>query len=87
MYRFMYCKTINPLGEVGQYDFEELHDVINFCLNFRNKKCELYSAGYSVYELNPDGTIGKTLVNWQRDGNNIFGVLIDPNDRTVTFKP
>ena len=48
MYRFMYCKSKNPLGEIGSADYADLHDVIACCINFRNKSCEKFSAGYSV---------------------------------------
>ena len=77
-YRFVYCKTLNALGETCEVDYDNLHDLILCLINFRNKDCEKMCAGYSVYELTEDGALGETLLNWQRDGKNIFGRLVDP---------
>lgn len=78
MYRFMYCKTLNALGEIGEIDFVDVHDLVICLVNFRNKDCEKLCAGYSVYEIAEDGSLGKTLLNWQHDGQNIFGHIADP---------
>ena len=79
MYRFVFCTTLNPLGETRCEEYDSLHDIICCLINFRNKQCELFSAGYSVYSVNSDGSNGKTLLNWQHNGKNTFGRLIDPN--------
>ncbi len=60
-------------------DFDELHDVIAWCINFRSKDLEKSSAGYSVYEVNKSGGFGRTLLNVQHDGLNSYGVLVDPD--------
>ncbi|MBR1565817.1 MAG: hypothetical protein IJ649_03540, partial [Oscillospiraceae bacterium] len=80
-----YCKTLNAMGETGQVDFDEIHDLILCLINFRNKSCEKLCAGYSVYEVAEDGGLGKTLLNWQRDGENTFGRLVDPNRPSYFF--
>lgn len=84
-YRFMYCKTLNPLGETGEVECETLRDAILFCVNFRNKDCEKTSAGYSVYSVDEHGGIRETLLNWQHDGKNIFGRLVDPENPACYF--
>lgn len=85
MYRFMYCKTMNALGEIGEADYDNLHDLILCLINFRNKDCEKLCAGYSVYELTEDGELGKTLLNWQHDGTCAFGRLADPDNPAYFF--
>lgn len=85
MYRFMYCTTLNPLGDVRSYDYDDIHDVIACCINFRNKQSEKLSAGYSVYTVDENDGLGETLLNWQHDGKNIFGHLTDPNNPSWFF--
>lgn len=85
MYRFMFCTTKNPLGETAAFDYSSLHDVIACCISFRNKDCEKVTAGYSVYELDEDGNLRETLLNWQHDHKNTFGRLVDPQNPHYFF--
>ncbi len=86
MYRFMYCKTLNPLGEIGTVDIDRLDQMILFLKGVRNNGIERMSAGYSVYETAEGCELGKTLLNWQNDGKNIFGRLVDPDDPARFFE-
>lgn len=84
MYRIMYCKTLNPLGETGAEDFDRLDQTILFLRSLRNNGIERMSAGFTVYVVDKDGGLGDALLNWQQDGENIFGRLEDP-DRPELF--
>ena len=86
MYRFVYCTTMNPLGETRSFDCESIHDAIAFCINFRCKQSEKLSAGYSVYLVDENDGLVETLLNWQHNGKNIFGRLTDPDDPSWFFE-
>lgn len=84
-YRIVWCVTLNPLGSTMEAEFDDLHDVIAWCISNRNTSIERLHAGYSVYAVNEDGSNGETLLNWQRDGKNIFGLLRDPENPAWFF--
>ena len=84
-YRIMWCTTLNPFGATMQEEVDDLHSVITWCINFRNKQCERMSAGYSVYVIGEDGGNAETLLNWQHDGKNTFGFLRDPDNPSWYF--
>ena len=75
MFKFMMCKTKNPLGEVIEYDIPDLHDAKSCWLNFFTKNLDKFSAGASLYILDDNGVICETLANWQDDGKNCFNYL------------
>lgn len=83
-YRISWCLTPNPLGETAGVERDSIRDVIDWCVWFRAHG-EKTSAGYSVYALDENGGFAETLLNWQRDGENTFGFLFDPNDPDVCF--
>ena len=84
-YIFAFCKTLNPLGETAMYGCYTMREAINCCINMRSKGAEETCARYTVYALDENGEFGKTLLNWQRDGQNTFGYLYDPEDPECAF--
>ena len=77
MYKIMVCKDLNPLGEILEYDYSDIYSCKMFCVNFFSKQLDKFSAGFSVYELETDGSIGKTVANWQHDGKNCFNCMME----------
>lgn len=68
MVRFMYCKTGNALGEIGEILFPALEDAMEY-IKAHEAGVLKDSAGYSVYSIVPAGDLPKTLYNFTRCKN------------------
>lgn len=65
MVKLVYCVDSNALGEVKEILFQTLKDAIEWIENHVNTVLK-ESAGYSVYNVVPDGELPETLYNYQK---------------------
>lgn len=75
MYRIVWCKTNNPLGETGFQDESSKARVILWIM-LNHAFLAQRSAGYSVYLVDESDGLNETIWNWQADDKDMcFGKL------------
>ena len=77
MYRIIWCRTKNPLGETCSRDEERKENVILWIIVNHQAMTRL-SAGYTVYIAADNGGLGEAIWNWQEDKDQCFGKLYAP---------
>lgn len=74
MYRIVWCRTKNPLGETHSRDEERKENVILWIM-VNHQTLTRLSAGYTVYLVGDDGGLGESIWNWESDKDKCFGKL------------